>query len=280
MGINIFLANQVALSELEKGNEAKALRILRKNAKSYPSECTLNNLGVYYCQYGMLLENGDIRSALKVGLRYLLKAAKYNNHMCFSNIATAWMELGENKSAYDCFSKAYEISGDIIAQYNMCVCLFRMKQYKQAIEFLRPLTDSFCTKSIINQGGQSPDILLAYSHFYCGNINSCMEIVRKQIESNQYVSRHDIFHLLFLCGKYKEALCECKRLFDEWFPTLYLIAMVAECVSQTGIDIQKDIPQDRLRLWNNLLKNDEYRAKNINTYTYVPANICMYRFIC
>ena len=51
MGINIFLANQVALSELEKGNEAKALRILRKNAKSYPSECTLNNLGVYYWQY-------------------------------------------------------------------------------------------------------------------------------------------------------------------------------------------------------------------------------------
>lgn len=101
--------NQIALEELEHGSEAAALDLLRRNVRKHPCCTTLHNLGVYYTLYGMLLRNGNVRSAGKLGLRYLRKAAEYaQDFQNMASIATAEWKCGDFDAGIPYFCKSVD----------------------------------------------------------------------------------------------------------------------------------------------------------------------------
>ena len=115
---NIMKENALALAKLSEGNELAAQALFRKNAKNSPCCLSLNNMGVYYSQYGMILKNGRIRSAKKIGLNYLLKASLYETDWrnCIST-ATALLESQNVELAYQFLSKAYTQKIDYLFLY-------------------------------------------------------------------------------------------------------------------------------------------------------------------
>ena len=106
-----------------------------RNIKKNPCCLTFNNLGIYYCQYGMILENGKIRNAERIGMKCLIKASSYekNWNNCVS-AATAACELYNYNLAYEFFENAYTIKADDLVLYNIGCCLYKLRKYEDALE--------------------------------------------------------------------------------------------------------------------------------------------------
>ena len=68
--------NRQALESLEKNDCKNAQFLFKQNIKQNPCHQTFNNLGYFLITEGMELNNGKHKSAVMLGHRYLLKAAK------------------------------------------------------------------------------------------------------------------------------------------------------------------------------------------------------------
>lgn len=230
--LNIIKENDAALAELSKGNELAAQTILRKNAKHKPCCFSLNNLGVYYSQYGMILKNGHMRSAKKIGLAYLLKASSYESDWRnYISIATAFLEFGNVNRAYHFLLEAYALRSDYQIMYNMGVCLFRMEKFQEAICIFESLCIDEAVDCIIENGGQHPFLILAYCQIKLHNDQECIKYIQRYRNIYRTGELLDIFHLRYLCHMYEAALLECSELLKEWYPTKSILALIAECVS-------------------------------------------------
>lgn len=281
--IDMYEINKKAIDELQNGNEAVALKMLRENRKKSPCCLTLNNLGIYYSQWGMLCKNGTVRSAKKLGLRLLMKASEYGVdwHNCVT-AATVLCEYEEFSTAYELFLKAYEINSDELIRYNIAACLFRMKKYKEARDIFRLL----CTKEVIEQidaaGGQNPLLILAYCCLKQKNKQECERYIRQYRDMWKEDERFDVFYLRYMCGLYEEAFSECEELLKEWHLTQSLLAMIVDCVERLKIDEYYDnnvIRKNNEKRWNELKENESLRMKKVQEYEYVPPLIDMYCFI-
>lgn len=275
--------NDYAIKELLNGNELYAQGLLRKNARNNPNCVSLNNLGIYYTQYGIVLKNEKIRSAKKAGLHYLIEAAKYDTDWrnC-ANIATALLEAGNVSAAYQAYLKSHDLHQDARLLYNMGVCLFRLGDFdKSSILF-----ESLCTDSdiecITKYGGQNPLIINAFCHNKLTKKQSCIRYLQKYRAIWRAEDRFDVFLLRCLCGMYAEALSEYEELLEEWYPTDIVLALLAKCIMHVPaftIDENKVILPTRRHFWNKLKSNDRSIEQIIGEYNYLPPAICMYQFI-
>ena len=273
----------LAMLELQNGNEPSAQKLLRDSIKNNPSCISFNNLGVYYTQYGMIQKNGTIRSAKRIGLRYLIKAAEFGvDWRNYASIATALFDENAVADAYQWFSKAYELSTDICILYNIGVCLFRLGDYQRAAEIFESLCDDISVSCIMEANGQNPYLILAYCQYKLNMVQNCIDSIRKFREIWIVDDRFDTFCLRFLCGLFGEALSECRELLDEWYPTTYILAMIVECMIQvpsfTFTLVEAELPITK-HTWHLLWTNKVFRKKKIDEYTYIPPAICMYHFI-
>lgn len=275
--------NALALAKLSEGNELAAQTLFRKNAKNIPCCLSLNNLGVYYSQYGMILKSGRIRSAKKIGLNYLLKASLYETdwHNCTST-ATALLESGNVILAYQFLLKAHKLNSDYQVLYNIGACLFRMGNFQEAASVFESLCISSAIDCIIGNGGQHPFLILAYCQIKLHNEQECIKYIQLYRDVNRTEERLDIFHLRYLCGMYEEALSECLELLEEWYPTKSILAMIVECISYfpsyaSTID-DAIFPEHKIQ-WNTLKTNTPLRTQIIQEYLYLPPLICLYQYI-
>lgn len=275
--------NAIAIEALSKGNELTAQNLFRENVKYKPCCLTLNNLGVYYIQYGMTLKNGHIRSAKKVGLDYLLKASLYETDWrnCAS-IATALVEFGDLEYAYQYLLKADKLNVNHDILYNIGVCLFRLGRFQESSSVFESLCQGSCIDQIIQDGGQHPFLILAYCQIKLNNKKKCIKYIQKYRACFETDERLDVFHLRYLCGLHEEALSECFELLEEWYLTRFLLAMIIDCVSKFPSytsTIKKTIPSEYNSLWNTLCKDYSLRMKEIEEYAYLPPLISVYHFI-
>lgn len=280
---NIQKENALAIEELSKGNEAIAQSMFQKNVQTTPCCLTLNNLGVFYCQYGKTLKNGRVQSAKKVGLNYLLKATSYETNWYNSiNIATIFLELGDIPYAYRFLLSAYAFKQDNRVLYNIGVCLFRLGKFEEASSVFKVLSESCEIADILKNGGTHPLIILAYCQNKLNNKTKCIEYVRHYRELYNLEERLDIFHLRYLCGMYEEALSEIFELLKEWYPTQSILAMVIECLSHTPeyfSRVEAMIDPMHKKQWKILKGSPSLRSKMIDDYSYVPPTICLYQYI-
>ena len=69
--------NEKALAFLANQDWKTAQELFYENARKFPSHKTYNNLGFFLIREGLLCKNGTQRNALKLGLKYLEKASKF-----------------------------------------------------------------------------------------------------------------------------------------------------------------------------------------------------------
>ncbi len=278
---NILQDNSRAIYELENGDEAVARDLLRINAIKAPCCATLNNLGVYYSQYGMLLKNGKVRSAAKLGLRHLLKASTYDaDWRNYVSIATAVSEHNDIQTAYEMFLKAYELEKDSIILYNIGACLYKLQRYEEALPVFEALYNDDDIDMIIGNQGDNPLIVLAYCHYKLNNKSKCAEYIKSYQRAWDTFDILDIFCLRYLCGMYDEALAVSEELLREWQMTDTVLAMFADCVEKSS-DYKRDIviPSEDLAQWNLLKSNLNLREQKIKEDNFTPTLIGMYWFI-
>lgn len=280
--LQLSCCNDKAISELSKGNFYIAQSILRRNLKLYPCCLTYNNLGVYYSQYGMQHYNGQDRSAKKLGLRYLLKATMYDHNWKNQvSAATALCEVDSISGALPLFRKAYKTNNDERISYNIGVCLFMTRKWREAMCVFQNLCSSQSVDIIISNGGQNPYLVMAYCALKQNDIARCAHYIReyRKIWTNE--EKYDVFCLRYFCGLYKDALSECKELLEEWYPSWTLLAMIADCVQKASLTIisASVIPLEFQEEWRDVQENLDKRRKKIEEYVYRPPFISMYYFL-
>ena len=280
---NIQKTNALAMEELSKGNELAAQILLRKNVNKKPCCLSLNNMGVYYIQYGVTLKNGRIKSAKKMGLKYLLRASlcEMDWRNCAST-ATALLEHGNLECAYQLLSQALLLKWDCKILYNIGACLYRLEKYQEAVSVFETLSKEEFVDQIVQNNGQHPLLVLAYCQIKLHNEQECIRHIQRFRKAHKTADRLDVFYIRYMCGLYEEALSEYFELLQEWYATKAVLALVGECTAYFPAyanEVENAMPPEHKKIWYALKKNRPLRLKEIDAYVYVPPLIDLYYYI-
>lgn len=274
--------NNEAISKLSEGNYSVAQSIFRKCAKIKPSCRSLNNLGVYYRQFGMILCNGNERTANKIGLRYLLKAYELGSDWRnIASIASALCEENLLHIALPFWEKASSATNKAVFRYNLGVCLFVTGKWEEAIPHFRDVCQETSIKEIEFDGGMNPFLCIAYCYLMMNDISECANCIKRYRLIWQCESLYDVFILRYFCGLYDDALSECKMLLKEWYPSDTLLAMIAYSAQRThGVSSCNEIiPCEFHEEWINVQKNLDKHINQVQKFSYRPPIISTFCFI-
>ena len=220
--------NTNALAYLEHGAFYEAQELLRKNVRNTPCCFTLNNLGMFYWEYGICSESGEVRRAERWGLHYLLCAAKFlTDHINQANLGYVYWQKNMFEKASLYFSSAWNLSKCKEYAYNIGCCLYMQRQYVEAAEWF----DSLCECDVWEEYGDivSPLLVSAFCRFYAGADAQCLAAVNAYCERYDAGDRYHVFLLRFLLRDYKAAIEEWNLLQTQWYPSVELCAILAMC---------------------------------------------------
>lgn len=272
--------SQTAIRELRLGREKRAHHLFRLSARKYPSDTTIGNLGVYYYQYGMMLGNGVLREAKKIGLKYLLMAAENSNNWQINvNAATALAECGEYIPALDLYRRACNLSPNELVFYNMGVCLYRLGRYNEAKDVFGQLQSPQLIDQIVSNGGQNPLVALCYCSKMMNNESMLVEEIGRIPECYYADDMLDIFYLKYCAQMYESAVADIPRLLELWYPSTFLLAVIADCISFVpGLARHVNIPEEKTVQWRMCCMDACLRKNIVAKYHYVPPFICLIQF--
>jgi len=282
------MMNDNALEALEIGDFLTAQNLFRQNAKSNPCFITLNNLGVFYVSEGMVLQNGKMRNASKLGLKYLKMAENYfRSHLNLMAIGEGYFNIKEYKLASEYFRHANRIRNLYTNYNNWGVSLYMQCKYVDA---------SKCFKKALALCNDYDyyDIYPAKSNIFYSYAFSllqydkmkCSTVLKKLIHSNISHIVIDEFILAYFCNDFQLAEKFIENMLDTWKLDIPVIAMVFDCLFKLK---KNDVASKYLRLQIELLEGYEYdirreincvkqvftksdcRDKVINEYRYVPS---------
>jgi len=291
----LYMENKFAIDELKKDigsideKRIQIQEILRGNLKKYPNIITWNNLGVYYSEYGMIRKNGKERSASKLGLRYLIKAAENSSDWrCYMNVAKAiwerekWGMSGEIEQGYAYIKKAYTLCDNICVKYDYGAYLIELKKYKEAKKVFLQICNENNNQCISQRNGMDPYVVLAY---LCAELNEMSEGKRylEFLETKKTtIDLYDSFVLKYNFGSYEKAVKEELELLRVWFPSDELIAMIVDMHLALGRTYSKkliELLDDRSNMLEVYKFNEELRKKIIRRNTLGISLITGYIFI-
>ena len=136
--------NNRALECLARQNWTEAQRLFFYNAKKFPSHKTYNNLGYYLISEGLECKNGKVRSAHKLGVKYLIKASmlatSVTNIIAQVNALSLSMRTldGDKHIEFvarmrDLYKRALEIEYSPQLQYNFLRCSYILGERGDAL---------------------------------------------------------------------------------------------------------------------------------------------------
>lgn len=253
-------------------DDTAAQQFFRESYQKCVNVENLNNLGAYYIEFGLTQQNGKWRNASKLGMRYLRQALEKNIEnawQVFANLAVETVAQEHN------YQKALEIINRVPIQnrdhfilYNMGAYLFHLNKYEDAVAIFEKL----CSQETINQlrenGGHSPNIVLAYCHYYSNHMEQCREAVRGAIQENDGFNEWDLFYLNYMCEDYECAFEYCKKVLSGWDLDERTMEMAVDCASH--------IPQGAEILQQYI--DPDYQI-NTTSYQYAVPQIKMHYFI-
>lgn len=287
--MNQIKINSAALDNLSKQNFAEAQSLFFENARNTPSHETYNNLGYFLCTEGLECKNGRVRNADKLGLSYLLKAEKLNTtSVNQSNIAG---EL-EKQRAFE-FSKtgidAAEICNEALRHAETAVRL----KYSNELEYNRLRFLFLCDKRKIDVLNGMKELVCRFENddavefllnLYClhSEFNNCLRLI------SEYRDRLDAYCLLSLycrCGDFDSGAALCVKVYEQFVPDDTIVAMMAECLINTGeysradmlrVELENNAPEycdtDKfLTVVKMAFNSSEYRKTVIQNYCYRPG---------
>lgn len=276
--MNTFDYNALALEALRKRDFAQAQKLFRDNSIKNPGFLSWNNLGWFYCEYGIIIKNGSHRSAVALGLNFLKKAATIRNDAVnHTNLGYVFLRQKSYEQANIYFASAYDLSHRIDALYNASIALFQMKKYREASQVLNMIKDSTAFVCLYPEQAQSLPLFIAFCHYYDCNFSCAVDSVRRYTPVEE--TAYDTVALYSLL-KTKELIFTNWRLILQWFPTKELCGFVARCIAHGSINISKDdyrIIQEWCLLGeiplDEVMRDTERQSKAVKTYQYIPASI-------
>lgn len=288
--------NQMALMCLSKQNWQIAQQLFFQNARKNPSHESYNNLGIYLTLEGITCKNGNVRSAKKLGMKYLQRAME----MCESSInlcavAKAYdFELrcatGQKKTVlyqiiYELLEKAYSITPTKETLYNILRMQILTKAHNETIlgNIKKLLTEFVCEESVRLYF----EMLRLYSLY-----DEALECIKQY---GNYLSADDLLLFYAKHQKYDEGYKLCKVVSKQYSPDKYTSSAIVECFintnhleearyyAQYAIEVEKSISYVGKENWykkifSNLSTSDAFRKELILNYLSLPPfiDVCYY----
>lgn len=217
--------NQKALEKLDEGDYYGAQALLRKNAKKHPDHLTFNNLGVYYVTEGMELRDGRMRSAEKLGLKYL-KAAEGLESSLQNKMALGgyYFRQGDYETAMPYYRDADSLDDSYEASNNLGACLYLVGDMVGARTCFDKAFD------LCESADDKATILTSYAFaLLAADRVKCLEILNTEKRSlSLYLP--DEFVLLYLSGEIEAASVCVMRLISEYAVDPPVVAMALDCL--------------------------------------------------
>jgi tetratricopeptide (TPR) repeat protein len=217
--------NQKALEKLDEGDFFGAQALFRKNAKKHPAHLTFNNLGVYYVSEGMELRDGRMRSADKLGLKYLKTAdalaSSLQNKLALGGY---YFRQGDYETAMPYYRAADGLADSYEASNNLGACLYLVGDMVGARTCFDKAFD-LCESS-----DDKATILTSYAFaLLAADRVKCLDVLNTEKRSlSLYLP--DEFVLLYLCGEFEAASVSVMRLIGEYALDPPVVAMAFDCL--------------------------------------------------
>lgn len=286
----------MALVYLSSQNWRMAQQMFLKNVKDNPSHETYNNLGNYLIHEGFTRKDGNVKSAKRLGLIYLQRAAKISSSSTnFCAIAKAYdfklrRAVGLKRvllyqKTYESLIAAYSITPTNEILYNILRIQILTDAYDETIlENINKLLEEFVCEESVR--------LYFEMLRLCSLYNEGIECIRRYRE---FLSPYDI--LLFYAKHkiYDKGYDLCRVVSDQYSPDKYISAAIIECCINTGHleeanlyaryaeDVEKSICYSGKRNWckqvfSNLRTTDALRNELISSYLSIPPffDMCYY----
>ena len=270
--------NTKALQALQCHEYACAQELFRSNARLTPCCVTLNNLAVYYLDYGMTLSNNKHVSAWKIGARILKKATLLESgFISLANYAVALAEDGQFKDANYFFRSAIS-NGDSrpLTYYNYASCLFRCEEYEEASRIMGMALAPSSVETILQNGGDHPLLFLAFSHLYTERHQESHQIFSSYCAQKDGICHYNIFKYYFQSNQYECALNMVENLLEEWLLTDEILSMMEICIQQASMNNSKAVA---LRKQMASAASDRIaRQHSVSDIHYLPPMISCYAF--
>jgi len=288
--------NQMALTYLSKQNWSMAQDLFFKNAKDNPSHESYNNLGVFLIHEGLTCKNGSVRSAHKLGMKYLQRAAKISTsstNLCA--IATVYdLELRSAtdtsrailyETIYELLTSAYTIEPANEILYNIIIMKILQKAHDETIleDIKKLLLEFVCEESV--------RLYFEMLRFY--SLYDEAQVCIRQYR--QILPKEDILLFYSKYQKYDEGYHLCKDVYNQYSPNKYLSSAIVECCintdhleearlyAQYATEVENSISYAGKEIWckkvfSNLSTSDAYRKELISNYLSLPPflNMCYY----
>ena len=227
--MNKYERNALALNRLNLGDFKDAQVLFSENVQKFPDCLTFNNLGYYYYQFGIYQKNGNLHSAKKLGLHYLLKAAaQKENPITLNAIAEVYFTLQDHKTALRYYVLSLQKQDDIFIKYNIGVCQYCIKDYNAAIITFRALINN--AEAIISNGGTHPQLACAFCYAAASNADDGKAALAEYCITENTSTEADVFILRVIFRQFELAYFNIEEVLKQWYPTDELIAALAECI--------------------------------------------------
>jgi len=278
--------NENALNCLKNQNWKEAQEKFFENAKKNPSHKTYNNLGYFLITEGIECKNGKVRNALKLGLKYLVRAADIKEsqiNLCAIVKAFEYelisfpinrVELLYKSSQY--LKRALEINYSPIIHYNYIRSLYLLNPKDNSLleKTRKLLTNYVCNESV------SLYLELLCSHLLLDEGICCIE------KYQEYMNEIDILMFFARLKLYEKAYSFCKAVLEQFSPDKHIASAIIEsCINTRHFEqalffakhikeLENDFQYGKKEAWttkvcNNLESSDEFRKKLISQYSTV-----------
>ena len=287
--------NNLALTLLDKQDWKGAQQLFRYNAKKHPCYQTYNNYGYYLITEGMLCKNGQTQNALKLGIKFLVKALDIKftvTSICALvkaleyQIRIAKPSEKSNLYEYACqlLEKGIEIEYSYEMQYNLLRFQYLLNyQNEKMLDQVRSLANNFTS---------SESVLLYFGGLGKNTLqNEGNECIAKYSE---YIDDVELLMFYAKTEQYEKGYCLCEKVYKNFSMDKFTLSAIIECCVNTehledvlfysqeimstsgkNKDLNEKLPS---KIFSNLSSSTNYRRMIINSYFSVPPYLdqCCY----
>ena len=270
--------NIKAMEALSNNDFEAAQKLFRKGCRTGKSYQAFNNLGMYYIENGIICKSGKTIRGFSIGKRLLEKSLHIKETArALDNLAAIEYDSDNFNKAIEYWERSYRLTGNKTALYNISAALFRLGEYKKAVDLSKELTDD------IFQAKQ----LSVFAR--CMYDKSFLELVLRDDKAIEIFDKTDILYLYYYAGKYKDVIALESQLRANENEIAILLDSYIQCgkesegrliLRENHIDIYDAPYKNQLsRLITRLCADFEYRKNVAGMGKFVPQiieNDCQY----
>lgn len=269
--------NRKAMDALTDNDFEMAQKFFRQGCRLGDSYQAFNNLGMHYIDNGIICKNGKTISGNSIGKRLLEKSLLIREtSRVLDNLGIIEYNAGNLIKSLDYWERSHRLTNNNATLYNISVVLFRLGEYKKAVDLSKELIDNmFLAKKL-------------FIFARCMYDDHFLELILRDDAILGSFDEIDKLYLYYHTGKYEEVINMQSKLIDERIglnenDLAILFDSYIKCgkeldgkliLKENHIDIY-DTPYKN-KLWKEILRlsrDHEYREKIVSSCKFIPQII-------